>query len=227
MAQRTCTIEDCERGLYAKGMCKPCYRKDYYQRNRAHELATMRAWAAANTEHNRVRFAAYSEQRWGAERRARAVALAERLAAPEKACTRCGVVKPNDDFYPDPGRLDGLYSWCKGCFTKHCRDTRDPVADAARNAAYRVTPEGRVKGLSRTGRYRARKAATQTEPVDFAAILARDGMWCYLCETDIPSLDDLHFDHVRPLSKGGPHTEANIRPTHALCNQRKGARLIT
>jgi hypothetical protein len=33
------------------------------------------------------------------------------------------------------------------------------------------------------------------------------------------------MDHVIPLSKGGPHIEENIRPAHAVCNLRKGARL--
>jgi len=51
-------------------------------------------------------------------------------------------------------------------------------------------------------------------------------MVCHICTEGIASLDDLHFDHVIPLSKGGPHAAENIRPSHALCNLRKGARLI-
>jgi len=35
----------------------------------------------------------------------------------------------------------------------------------------------------------------------------------------------LHLDHVIPLSKGGYDTIDNIRPTHGICNIRKGARL--
>jgi len=31
----------------------------------------------------------------------------------------------------------------------------------------------------------------------------------------------LHFDHLIPLSKGGPDTLENIRPSHALCNIKK------
>lgn len=63
-------------------------------------------------------------------------------------------------------------------------------------------------------------------PVDYAAILERDGMTCHLCLDEIDGLADLHFDHVIPLSKGGPHVAENIRPAHARCNLRKGARLI-
>lgn len=50
-------------------------------------------------------------------------------------------------------------------------------------------------------------------------------MTCHLCGDGIDSLADLHFDHVIPLSKGGPHVAANIRPSHALCNLRKGDRI--
>ena len=31
----------------------------------------------------------------------------------------------------------------------------------------------------------------------------------------------LHFDHLVPLSKGGPDTLENIRPSHAVCNIKK------
>lgn len=32
-----------------------------------------------------------------------------------KTCTRCKVEKPQDDFYKDKRRKDGLYSYCKSC----------------------------------------------------------------------------------------------------------------
>jgi len=97
--------------------------------------------------------------------------------------------------------------------------------DAMMQDPERVARE-RDRGREKSGRRRAMMRETETERVDLAAIIERDGMWCYLCEKPIASLDVLHFDHVIPLSKGGPHAAANIRPSHALCNLRKGARLI-
>jgi 5-methylcytosine-specific restriction endonuclease McrA len=226
MAKATCTVDGCDRPARTKGLCKPCYRRDYYLRNGERERANFKAWREANLQHEKARWAAYQEERWGEQWAASAAARAERLAADEKACTRCGAVKPKDDFHSDPRKLDGRYSWCKTCFNDHVLAMRDPVAEAARGAAYRATPRGRVKGLSRTGRYRAQKLATETERVDYAVVLAEHGMVCHICTEDIASLDDLHFDHVIPLSKGGPHAAENIRPSHALCNLRKGARLI-
>lgn len=82
--------------------------------------------------------------------------------------------------------------------------------------------------LARRKAANARRARMQSQAVgtiDYAAILEREGMFCHLCKTEIPSMNDMHFDHVIPLSKGGPHSEDNILPSHATCNLRKGAKL--
>ncbi|NRQ35984.1 HNH endonuclease [Nonomuraea sp. NN258] len=64
------------------------------------------------------------------------------------------------------------------------------------------------------------------DKVDYSKILERDGWVCHICGYPIDGLDDLHFDHVIPLIKGGPHSLTNIRPAHAKCNLRKGAKLL-
>ena len=62
------------------------------------------------------------------------------------------------------------------------------------------------------------------------------GYLCYLCHGEIDfdaprgSCGEnwemaLHFDHVIPLSKGGSDSLENIRPSHAICNMKKGSRL--
>lgn len=76
-----------------------------------------------------------------------------------------------------------------------------------------------------SGIRRARKRGLPYEVVDFAAVLAEHGMVCHICGDDIVSDADLEFDHVVPLARGGPHLSANIRPAHAGCNRKKGARL--
>lgn len=65
----------------------------------------------------------------------------------------------------------------------------------------------------------------ESEKVDYKRILERDGLVCHICTLPVEE-EDLQFDHVMPLSKGGPHTEKNIKVSHARCNQRKGARAI-
>lgn len=59
--------------------------------------------------------------------------------------------------------------------------------------------------------------------VDFEEIIKRDGDICYLCGEKPKKR---HFDHVIPLSKGGPHSMENIRVSCSTCNWKKGARLL-
>jgi hypothetical protein len=68
-------------------------------------------------------------------------------------------------------------------------------------------------------------AETQVELIDYREIIAEYGMWCHICDTAIESRDDLHIDHVIPLSRGGSHTKDNLKPSHALCNLKKGAKV--
>ena len=61
--------------------------------------------------------------------------------------------------------------------------------------------------------------------VDYAAVLAEHGMICHICGDEIETTAVLHFDHVIPIACGGPHSQANIKPSHRACNQRKGANI--
>lgn len=72
----------------------------------------------------------------------------------------------------------------------------------------------------------ALKCGSQAGPVDYAAILAEFGMVCHLCGGEIESRPELNFDHVIPLTRGGPHVQENIRPSHKSCNLRKGSKLM-
>lgn len=67
---------------------------------------------------------------------------------------------------------------------------------------------------------RAHKLAA--EPVQFsdAQLVQRMAMFsgCWICGGPAE-----HIDHVKPLSKGGMHVLANLRPACATCNTRKGA----
>lgn len=69
---------------------------------------------------------------------------------------------------------------------------------------------------------RARKRGTQIEPVDTDAIVARDRSICGICGRKVER-KDLSFDHIVPLSRGGPHTEANLQVAHWRCNVKRGA----
>jgi 5-methylcytosine-specific restriction endonuclease McrA len=74
--------------------------------------------------------------------------------------------------------------------------------------------------------YFSRRRADGDKPVRYVDILKQHGMVCHICGDAIAHKSDLHFDHVIPLSRGGLHVTENIKPSHAACNIRKGARLL-
>lgn len=98
----------------------------------------------------------------------------------------------------------------------------DPEAGVAKVRAWREANP--IKRREQSMRRNARKRETQVEPIDYVAILDEHGMFCHICWLVIVDESDLHFDHVIPLALGGPHTRDNIKPSHARCNIRKGAR---
>lgn len=65
--------------------------------------------------------------------------------------------------------------------------------------------------------------AVAYERIDPQVVYARDHGICQLCQEPC-TLEDASIDHVIPLSKGGPHTYANITLAHKRCNSRKGNR---
>lgn len=50
------------------------------------------------------------------------------------------------------------------------------------------------------------------------------GHLCYICGRDLP-FDDIHVDHVIPVTKGGTNDIKNLMPTHSKCNKNKSDRL--
>lgn len=74
-------------------------------------------------------------------------------------------------------------------------------------------------------RRRAKRAAATVGEVDYKRIWKRDKGICYLCGCPVDK-NDVHYDHVTPLSRGGTHSEDNLRVTHARCNLIKGTKLV-
>ncbi len=117
------------------------------------------------------------------------------------------------------------------------RESRTDVINAQRRANHAKNPDaireyGRIWrqdnpqwALRNRENSRRRQTGTTHSRVAYKAVLARDGMVCHICTLPIASIADLHFDHVIPLSKGGPHTAENIKPAHALCNLRKSDKI--
>lgn len=78
-------------------------------------------------------------------------------------------------------------------------------------------------GWAHNYRSRALKAGFEATVEDFtkADVIARYGSSCFYCDTG--TFD--HLDHYIPVSKGGAHTLANVRPACEPCNRAKGSAL--
>lgn len=64
---------------------------------------------------------------------------------------------------------------------------------------------------------RAKRHGVEYEPVNRIRVFERDGWTCGICGQPV-TRDDASLDHVRPMSKGGPHTYANTQCSHLMCN---------
>jgi 5-methylcytosine-specific restriction endonuclease McrA len=97
----------------------------------------------------------------------------------------------------------------------------------AYHSAYdRARPD---KALARVHKRRARKLNNGVENYTKKDVLDRYGINCMICYSPI-NLDvsgkpgafewelGLHIDHIIPISKGGPDSLDNVRPTHGKCN---------
>jgi 5-methylcytosine-specific restriction endonuclease McrA len=71
-------------------------------------------------------------------------------------------------------------------------------------------------------RHRARKLNSQIGSMSQVEVQAKWDYWagqCWMCGTQATA-----WDHVKPLSKGGTHTLANLRPACKPCNSSKSAK---
>jgi len=81
---------------------------------------------------------------------------------------------------------------------------------------------------------RARKLNNGQESYTESQVLSTYGTNCHICDTPIKLKAPrkvgvagwefgLHIDHVVPLSKGGPDSLENVKPSHGKCNLQKNS----
>lgn len=112
--------------------------------------------------------------------------------------------------------------YCKSDFT----DTRVRATCGTDECARRHMLDGAKQSRHKR---RAQKNGTATEKIRAVEIFARDEYRCYLCGEETsgewPEPLSPSLDHVIPLSKGGTHTQDNVKCAHLRCNVAKGARM--
>ena len=104
-----------------------------------------------------------------------------------------------------------------------------------RHNARKKTPEGREQVGKDNHLRRARRIGVDSTPFTDMEMLGLYGTVCYLCGNEIdlkaprkcgaPGWEQsLWRDHVVALAQGGVDTLDNCRPSHAICNLRKGSK---
>jgi len=84
-------------------------------------------------------------------------------------------------------------------------------------------------------RSEAKRRAAYSEKYTEAQVLSLYGYNCNVCKKEIDLKSNrspgklgwelsLHIDHLVPIARGGADTLENVRPTHGICNVKKGAR---
>ena len=79
----------------------------------------------------------------------------------------------------------------------------------------------RERSLVAEHRRRAARYGVESERISRPELYKRDGGICGLCKKSTTLLD-ASIDHIIPISRGGPHTWANVQLAHKDCNRRRG-----
>lgn len=170
-----------------------------------------------------------------------------------KTCAKCKADKPKSEFPPGKKWRDGLHPYCWDCKRTAGREYHRRNAEAIskrKAAAYAADParavaeahawnqanperrkaiarkyqqanlHGTVREATRR-RYATRKGAPALifSPDQLAQRSAYYGGLCWCC-----GVVASEWDHVIPLSKGGWHCLANLRPICRPCNATKSDR---
>ena len=166
-----------------------------------------------------------------------------------KACTRCGEVKPLEDFNRESKNRDGRRASCRACDCERMRRYDEAIrerrrrylaknaeaiaersrryreanaeAERARLRRYRESEAGRLANRAAEARRRARKASAFIADLPWQAIAAKTGGRCMYCPRPATTVD-----HLRPLARGGQHEPANLVPACASCNASKCDRIL-
>jgi hypothetical protein len=173
-------------------------------------------------------------------------ASASALAILFKKCPTCGPM-PRSAFYRNSARPDGLQSSCKACHKRAVlsyQAANRPGILSARRARYWADPDTHRDNASAWARAhrpaccaseaRYRRAKPWKHRAKCAARRARMTAACFTWST--PQIEDKYalaelmsqifqtpyeVDHRQPLSRGGPHVNANLDVIARVDNRRK------
>lgn len=174
--------------------------------------------------------------------------MGQGLVSTVKTCPKCKQELSLDLFYKTKDNLASPY--CKSCQKQYRKElyrikiekelklsadyrknNRNIINEKARKR-WKETYGDETRAIMRATMRKRRAGINEKSPYTEEQVLAAYGNECYLCNNPIdlsaprwtakPGWQNgLHIDHLIPVSKGGPDTLENVRPTHGLCNTTK------
>lgn len=169
-----------------------------------------------------------------------------------KVCRQCDQEQPLSNFYKEKRNKDGLKHFCKSCIIqktktwKECNPNKVIVQknkyyelnkkkESARTKKYRASNKDKINGYKR--KRRALTLGNEHNQYTLQQVIDTYGLDCYICDNPIDikaprqaGKDNwelgLHLDHFIPLSKGGADNLSNVRPSHGVCNLKKGSKVV-
>lgn len=247
MTKRTCRVDDCDRSCYAKNLCRAHYDRMRI-RGTTEPLIRTRTVCSAEGCDSLGRARGLCSMHYQRLMKTGSVEPPKRYT-PEEAKRRS---QESQQAYKERNR-ELIRKRARDRYQANAEAERernrryhalnaDKVAELNRRwrAAnrerhheltkkwYRENPERAAEiWRDKSGRRREQIKSTRTGPIDYQRLLEESQMICYLCNESLPGEGGLiHWDHVIPLSRGGTHTQDNIRPTHEPCNLKKGAKIL-
>ncbi len=157
------------------------------------------------------------------------------------ACRKCNNKKRSEWVKDNPEKnREKAKKWARSNkdkvskMNKRWRNRQSPEKLRQDNKAWRYAnlEQARSNGRRNLRKRRARKLQNGFEPYTEQQVLDKYGHNCYLCQQPIdftvPRTEPkgFHVEHVIAISKGGPDTLENVRPSHAYCNWSKGDKAL-
>lgn len=147
------------------------------------------------------------------------------------SCTECGETFTRSVR----GRRTVCGNRCRNRRGRRAYARHHPDRLAAQRRSYRLRhPEKFKWNEAKKAAYhrrRARKRGAVAETIRPAAVFARDGWLCGICQEPVdpdlrwPDARSASLDHIKPLARGGSHTLSNVQLAHLSCNVAKRDRL--
>ena len=163
-------------------------------------------------EYCKARYVKHAEQIQAANREYRV-----RNADVVKQRDRVNYAANRDRYRAANARYYAQHSEARAAAARERRLTRDIDVERAYRRAYRSANKDRRR--EQEHRKRARDQGSQVLPLTRAMVVGKIDYWgrkCWICSGPFEAID-----HVKPISKGGAHILANIRPVCMSCNSKK------